>query len=165
MLRTLFPLALVAMTFAACGKSTDDPPSAAEAEEQALKFARCMRENGIDMPDPQTDADGRMTQRIGGPGVRIDPARMEKAMEACREFEPTGGRAVSPADEQEFRDRILEFTQCMRENGVNMPDPQFEGGGRVIMRERRGAVNPESPTFRKAQEACREFMPEGPGGP
>jgi hypothetical protein len=37
----------------------------------------------------------------------------------------------------------------------------------VIMRERRGAVNPESPTFRAAQEACREFMPtpDGPGGP
>ena len=53
----------------------------------------------------------------------------------------------------------------MREHGVNMPDPQFEGGGRVRMGGPGTDVNPESPRFREAQEACQDKLPGGPGRP
>jgi hypothetical protein len=52
----------------------------------------------------------------------------------------------------------------MRENGVpDFPDPEVSGGG-VKMGIPRG-VNPQSPAFKKAEEACRELMIGGPGGP
>jgi hypothetical protein len=162
--RIILPLLLAAAaSLTACGSDDNDGrPSRAEMEDMALKFAQCMREHGIDMPDPQFEEGGRMTQRIGGPGQRIDPKRMEAAQEACREFQPKVDVDMSPEEEQELRDQILAHTQCMREHGIDMPDPQFEGGGRVIMREsrRRGGVNPESPAFRKADEACRDLMPQ-----
>ena len=160
----ILPFLAAALLLTACGSDSDNgKPSRAEMEEQALKFAQCMREQGIDMPDPEFGGDGAIMQRIGGHGDarRIDPARMERAMEACREFQPSRDIELSPEEEQEMRDRMLAHTECMREHGVDMPDPQFESGGRVIMRERRGVggINPESPKFRKADAACRDLLP------
>jgi hypothetical protein len=48
----------------------------------------------------------------------------------------------------------------MRANGINMPDPQAEGGG-IIMRAGAGGVNPESPRFRQAERECQKYMPRG----
>jgi hypothetical protein len=56
----------------------------------ALKFARCMRAHGIDMPDPTREGGGiKMT--IGGPGSSIDPTRMEAAQKVCAKDGPFGG--------------------------------------------------------------------------
>jgi hypothetical protein len=50
-------------------------------EESMLKFARCMREHGVDVPDPKP-GEGI---RIGGPGSKIDPEdpSFQKAQKAC----------------------------------------------------------------------------------
>ena len=59
-------------------------------------------------------------------------------------------------------DPALAYTECMRENGISdFPDPEVSGG-RVKMAIPRG-VDPESPAFQKAEEACRELMIGGPG--
>ena len=67
-----------------------------------------------------------------------------------------------------MQETMLEFASCMREHGVDMPDPDFSGGGaRMQFRAGAGGVDPESPTFQKAQEACQEILEEafgdGPG--
>jgi hypothetical protein len=59
-------------------------PTAAEQEamrEDLLAYARCMREHGVDMPDPVFDGEGGV--RVGNPGDGLDPAAMEKANETC----------------------------------------------------------------------------------
>jgi hypothetical protein len=43
------------------------------------KQAKCMREHGVDMPDP--DPTGKGGMRIGGPGD--DPKKFEEAAKAC----------------------------------------------------------------------------------
>ena len=43
------------------------------------KSAKCMREHGIDMPDP--DPSGKGTMRASGPGD--DPKKFEDAAKAC----------------------------------------------------------------------------------
>ncbi|HYJ73815.1 MAG TPA: hypothetical protein VE265_15225, partial [Actinomycetota bacterium] len=37
-----------------------------DPQQAALDFARCMREHGVDMPDPEVDEQGRIRVRIGG---------------------------------------------------------------------------------------------------
>ncbi|MFD3523245.1 hypothetical protein [Streptomyces sp. NPDC058653] len=71
-----------------------------------------------------------------------------------------GGRPdASPTDRQE---RSLAYAKCMRENGVpKFPDPA-EGGG--IKLEPGSGVDPGSPEFKKAQEACVDLSPQGVGG-
>ena len=61
----------------------------------------------------------------------------------------------------------LEFAECMREHGVDMPDPQFDGKGKVAMKIGKGGLDPNSPAFEEASESCRKEVPGGPmiGGP
>jgi hypothetical protein len=41
-----------------------DPEQEAERREQMLAYAECMREHGIDMPDPVVDDDGRAQMQM-----------------------------------------------------------------------------------------------------
>jgi hypothetical protein len=149
----------------ACGAEKEDPAQPASAQTQEAKnrkamldFARCMRENGVDMPDPQFDG-GRVTMRQDG---KTNPETARAAEKACAKYRD----AVKPpemSDEQkeEFKKRALENARCMREHGIDMPDPQFDENGGAQMRLGRG-IDPESAKFKKAQEACRGTLPDGP---
>ena len=66
---------------------------------------------------------------------------------ACGSQEPAADRR------SEARDAMLAYAQCMRGNGVDMPDPQFDGG-RVMQRGPDVKVPPEK--LHKADEACRK---------
>lgn len=64
----------------------------------------------------------------------------------------------------------VKHAQCMRSHGVpNFPDPiAQEDGGSIIDLNGLG-IDPESAKFKAAQDACKEFAPQGsgpgPGGP
>jgi hypothetical protein len=57
------------------------------------------------------------------------------------------------------------YSQCMRRNGVpNFPDP--DGQGRLLIKGgvKNGhpfGIDPNSPQFRKAQQACQKLAPKG----
>jgi hypothetical protein len=174
---------VLTMSVTACGAEDDDPgvatlngtddgggegdedggeaDSEADLEEQALEFAECMRENGVpDFPDPEIE-DGRIQMRIGGPdgGGELDQEAVEQAMEACEDLAPRGGGSFSEEDRQEMQDAFLEYAQCMRDNGYDMPDPDFEGGDGLFRLE----GEPGDPAFQQAQEACEDKLPGRPG--
>ena len=151
------PLAAASIAVGACGGG--DPATAgtgdrqAEFREAALKFAKCMREHGVDMPDPQPGQGGRIT--LGGPGTGPqDKSKMDAAQKGCQKIlESVKPPEMSAEQEQKFKDQALKFARCMREHGIDMPDPQFEGGGRMTQRMQEG-VDPNSQRFRDATEAC-----------
>jgi hypothetical protein len=77
-----------------CAKKTGGGPKpmsraeTAKALDDALKFARCMRSHGADVPDPRADGGGI---RIGGPGKNgIDPRSpaFQRAQTACGSLLP-----------------------------------------------------------------------------
>ena len=60
----------------------------------------------------------------------------------------------SPAPSISPEDAMLAFARCMREHGVDMPDPDFSGGGGVFRAGGPGSgIDPGSETFQKAQAA------------
>ena len=62
----------------------------AERLQEALRYARCMRENGVpNFPDPKL-VDGGIEQ--GAVGSRVSP-RFKAAEEACKELAPAGRRS------------------------------------------------------------------------
>jgi hypothetical protein len=146
---------------ATAGGNASASPSAGAGEElsddeRRLKFAECMRENGIDMPDPGE----------GGGGVRIragegtTPEEVDAAMKACKQYAPNGGEPIKLSPEQV--EQMRKFAKCMRENGVpEFPDP--DPNGRVAIQRRRGQGADEK-TFEAAQEKCRQFRPVRPSG-
>jgi predicted small secreted protein len=167
-------IALCAATLAACGSSAGGSGEDAAAQEEGrLEFAECMREHGVEMADPTPGQKGVI---IGGPAGKQasggafnpdDPAT-KKALAACKGKLGDLGQEPSPQEKEEFKEDALAFAECMREHGVDMPDPRFDGEGHVQMRivGRPGSgPSPESPAFQKAQEACQSNLPNGKGGP
>jgi hypothetical protein len=124
------------------GKSAEDLTDA-EREDLAREFARCMRENGVDMPDPGADGGGVIT--LDG---STDEGAMDAAFEACKEFLPDGGEPAKPSPEDLEAQR--KYAQCMREQGIDMPDPDPNGG--MSMAGEVGDIE----AFEAALEACDE---------
>jgi hypothetical protein len=135
------------------------PSASLDPETAQLEFAKCMREHGIDVPDPETNGGGGAV-RIGGRGENRE--EFEEAMEECGEFLEQAGNFRGEMD-PEMLDRMVEFAGCMREHGIDMPDPQTNGGI-MIQRNDSGSTNstngidPDSPEFQAAEEACRPIL-------
>lgn len=131
------------------GDSTDDAgagdPGELDARDRMLAFTECLRDEGLDVEDP---AEGEGLKLMFGP--ETDRAKVDAAMEACREFAPEGGPGGGPMDSE----AMLEFAQCMRDNGVEaFPDPDPDEGGMRIDLE----VG-EDPDFESAEEACQDIL-------
>jgi hypothetical protein len=143
--------------------SGDDGSSGAgeqDRQEAELEYAKCMREHGVDFPDP---VNGRFEFR-GGPG---DQEKMEEAQEACRDI--LEAVAPPPMDEEqqaELREAALLFARCMREHGIDMPDPEFQEDGGMLQQMPEGAE--DDPKLEEALEACQpildEAQPDEPSG-
>ena len=76
------------------GGGPREPSKAEQAKflDQALKFARCMRAHGIDIPDPKAQGGGIIIGG-GGPGTNfVDPRSpaFQRAQNECKAFLPAG---------------------------------------------------------------------------
>jgi hypothetical protein len=170
-LLTLAAIAGAALTLGACGAGKDDNSprdSQDKAFEGALKFAKCMRDQGIDMPDPTRAGGGGILQKMGGPGRRDrgpDDPKMKAADKACAKYRSLGGgQAPDPAAMAKQRDAFVAYARCMRGKGINMPDPKVSGNG-IEMSIGKG-IRPDSPVFKAADKACHALLGGGPeGGP
>lgn len=150
-------------------KTAADKKKKADPQQAGLDFARCMREHGVDMPDPIAGEGGRIMigpgpgGDAGGPSrAAAPPAGFEAAHKACGHFlEDLVGDGPGRMDPAE-QDRALKFAKCMRDNGVDMPDPDFSGGGMSIAIAPGSGGGPDSEAFKTAQKACGSFF--GPAG-
>ena len=156
------------LLLAACGGSSSPSGSADSAADSALKFSKCMREQGVkNFPNPETTAAGatRLTFKAEG----TSPKTMEAAQEACRHFQEEGGpqeEEVSPEEKVEREEAVQKFAKCMREHGIEIEVSSAGGGVQIQVHPGGGAggPNPESPAFQEAQEACQKLMPGPKGG-
>lgn len=73
---------------------------------------------------------------------------------------PTSSAAADGANGGDGRTGQVAYSQCMREHGVKeFPDP--DGEGRLTLRARPGSgLDPNSPTFKAAQEECQRLRPQ-----
>jgi hypothetical protein len=143
--------------------TSSQPAQTLSPEESAFKFAQCMRDHGVDMPDPKLDGAGGFGVTVNGEEQSLSKEQIDAAMEACRQYAPFGGEGDRQPDAQ-AQENMLKFAQCMRDNGVeSFPDPD---GNRLMIDETVGS----DPDFPAAQEKCaKEFLPGavtngGPGG-
>jgi hypothetical protein len=129
-------------------KASASPNQSLDPKDAALKFAQCMRENGVDMPDP--DSSGRIQIKA----KRGNQDKVQAAMKKCQHFMQGGGRLGNP-DDPKMRDQMLKFAQCMRQHGIDVPDPQPGEG--IRMRVHKGS----QAKLQAAQKACAQFAPGG----
>lgn len=163
-------------------------PDQSEVQDAMLEYAECMREHGIDMPDPEFDGDGGGMVIQGGPGSgeggstggpgggALDSDEFEAADEACSEImEDVRGEMpqMSPEDQAEMQDQLVAMAECMREKGYDFPDPEVSSDGRVqIEMNGKAPFEPgdaREEQMREDQQDCNEEagLENGPmaGGP
>jgi hypothetical protein len=168
-------VAVIGLALAGCGGSNGDsnaasPPGsgsngagssgAEDRQTELLKYSQCMRENGVpDFPDPEN---GRLQLKVhkgpGGNGLDPDSPQFKAAEEKCKDLQPAG--LAQQAQSGERQEQMLKYVDCMRKNGVpNFPDPQADG--RLLINRKDLGMDPESPTFKAAEDKCRDLAPGG----
>jgi hypothetical protein len=76
----------------------------------------------------------------------------------CGGSDESGGGGGSEASADS--DPAVAYAECMRENGVpEFPDPV--NGQLQLQATPGGGLDPESPEFKRAQEACQDLAPAG----
>jgi len=166
--------------------TTPEPEAAAETtqefadrDEALLAFAQCMRDNGIDMDDPEPGTRGGGFFR-GGPGggndsFDIESETFQLAQQACASILEAARPDLDPEAEAERLEENLAMAQCFRDSGfVDYPDPVIGSDGRL---QRFGGrqlqeigIDFRSDAFQDVRESCATelgvlFGPGGRGGP
>lgn len=186
-LRLVAVAALVALTVAACGGGATEEPQVAslegndqpttttttpvDVEQTMLEYTQCLRDNGIDVEDPTVDADGNL--RFSRPSnlESIDREQMRVARDACAPILEKVALSFGNIDRTQIEDTLYEYAACMRENGYDMPDPDFSsfgtpGSGSGDGRPRGpfgDSIDPNDPAFIAANEVCQDIFTQLPG--
>ena len=142
-------------------------PNGLAPAEAALKFAQCMREHGINMPDPKAGSSGEFSINLPD---GTDPTKADAATQQCKQYMPNGGEPQK-MDPQRL-EQMQKFAKCMRDNGVpNFQDPDPNGGMKVEQHSAgdgssnstAGGIDPNDPKFKAAEQACAKYQPAGQG--
>lgn len=136
-------------------------------EELALEFTQCMRDEGVDLPDPTVNADGSIELFEPGAIRNIDAndPDVADAIEECGDL--IAGASFLPGaglDQSEIEDRLLGFAECLRDLGLDVDDPDLSrglaGGPAAIFGDN---FDPTDPANADAVQACQSAF--GAGGP
>ena len=117
-----------------------------------------MRAHGVyDYPDPNSSGNFDLS---GEGDLTPNNPTFQAAAQACRSLgSATKGSAPSLTPQQIAA--TVAFAQCMRNHGTtNYPDPNSSGQVPGI---RHFGIDPNSPQFRSATDACERYMRGIPG--
>ena len=126
-------------------------------EEGVLEFAQCMREEGINFPDPTFDIDGN--PQFDNLEIENEE-EFERAFENCEDILRNALPEqfdLDPEVEAALVDASLEFSQCMRDQGIDFPDPKPGEFGFFAFRD--ADIDFSSESVQDAFEICQ---PENP---
>ena len=142
-------------------QTSSDDSSIQTDEEKVLEFTQCIRDQGIEIQDATVDSDGNLQPPRPVEGASTNFQELRPAFEKCRESLDgmTFGRERVDVNEQ--IDDLLEVTECLRDAGFDVDDPNQENLG-----EWRGQFDFEDPALQKAFEECgRLGRGQSGGGP
>jgi hypothetical protein len=115
-----------------------------DADAQALFFAGCVRDNGVDMPDPGPGRQG-LVDAFQAVSADYDRATLQQALGACEDLMP------QYPQEQEMHEGadMLALAECLREQGLDVSDNPFQDA-------HSGAIDVNK--FSAAMEVCRDVL-------
>jgi hypothetical protein len=155
---------MIAVMNAGCSKGPAHTAAAgtggdttATAHEQAVKFAECMRVNGVrDFPDPDPSGALTIDAIANGSAVDTNTAVFKRALSACKDLQPPGFTGSKRTAQQQ--EAGLRFAQCIRDHGVkDFPDPAPDGPlidtNRIPSTARNGGMT----VLNAATQQCRDF--------
>jgi hypothetical protein len=127
---------------------------------QLLAWARCMRQHGLpNLPDPQLSGDGGgITQQVPrGDGKGPNDPKFKAAEQTCKQYQPDGGQPGRPSPQEQ--QEALAFARCMRQHGINTPDPKITAEG--IVEQPPTGMRKDDPRLRAAWRTCEQRGGDG----
>lgn len=117
-MKRLIGLVVLLGALVACGS---EQPASTPQSDVLLKYANCMRDNGVQLPDPASDDPSSLYV-----GVDKSSAAFQSANKVCggilqgvaEDRKNTNGKDVGQQQE-----KLLALAQCLREHGIDVPDP------------------------------------------
>ena len=159
----LAALGTIALLGAGCSSEPSETDGGSSAAgDQAVRFAQCMRENGVpDFPDPDASGELSIDGVLNGSSLDASSPAWEAAMRACKDLQPAGFEGDTQRNPEE-QSRALEFADCMRANGVeDFPDPvdgePLVNTYNIPSSNRPGGMD----ALNAAMQQCRELGPTG----
>jgi hypothetical protein len=162
---------------AACGSSggassTSVGKAGGPGSGRFTALRSCLQKQGVTLPAPPS----RATRPQGGPGAGapggrprglqppkgVSQAQLQAALKKCGGATRLPGGAFNSAPP---RAALVKYAACLRQNGVNVPEPNTTGKGPVFSTK---GLDTSSSTFKAAQSKCRSELkgafPERAGG-
>jgi hypothetical protein len=141
-----------------------EAPESVDAEEAMLAVTQCLRDGGIDIGDPVIDENGNpqlppISFQSGDPGDEVDPEAemlaMEEVMANCQHhLEGVVLDGVEHGNLVEMEDTFVAYAQCMRDHGIDMPDPEFSDDGFIDL----GSPDAGDEGYQAAHAECKEVF-------
>jgi hypothetical protein len=147
------PVTIAIVALAGCAVPFSKPQASGSASpdprQAMLRFAQCMRQHGIDVPDPNGNGAIQFGGPAGSAGNSGGPSQsgatppdpndptFKAAETACQKYMPDGGPdKMNSQDVKANLAKGLKFSQCMRQHGLpNFPDPQPNSGGGTTFKQ------------------------------
>jgi hypothetical protein len=131
---------------------------AADPDDRRLQFTRCLREHGVNVPDP--DPGGRPGQGGGMEALHgVDRQKLDDALNACRQY--SGGAIAHEGLSEQDKQQLLDYTRCLRGQGVDIGDPDPTTGLPPVQDLARLRADPN---LDQARKACTRQQPDFLGG-
>lgn len=129
-------------------------------EESVLVFTACLRDEGLDIDDPAVDAEGNLVPSTPHAiaAETLDMAAVHSAFDVCQGFLDNVTFGLSTEDLTGREDELLAFAVCMRDNGYDIPDPDFSGNGHSGAGPFGDAVDTDDPVFQTAAQSCNGII-------
>jgi uncharacterized protein YceK len=165
--RVLVGLMLASIAVAGCGSVDSSAGSGGSASTSAdnkqdasrVKLQQCLSKQGVDLPGPGAGT-------AGGGGARptdADRQKLQTAMQGpCKALRAAAFGTITDAQRQQFQDAFTKYAACMRQQGVNLPDPTPGSGGGPPAGGNR--LDQSDPKVKAAIAACQDERPQRPGG-
>ncbi len=161
------PAAAPATDSTASSTDEDDLADASD-EEVAIAFADCLREGGVDVNDPTVNPDGTVSLASLFDGPPQISTEEEPIFDECGElldganFGPGNGEI----DQTEIQDQLVEFASCLRDQGLDVTDPDLSGGlaAAAAGPEALFGLDLQDPQYETEVEACSSILAFLPGG-
>jgi hypothetical protein len=179
--RLILPcVAALALGAGACGSSSSTTTTSAaagtpsgagsatvvsDAQFQArVNLAKCLRGQGIQVPDQGTTSNQAARATLRRLLATYSITALNHAASACRTYlvQAFPQLAITPAQLAQRRQQVLQYVQCMRSHGIDIPDPTSTAIGAGLGQALR-SVDTNSPAFQTANTACANLRPGAAG--
>jgi hypothetical protein len=114
-------LAALAIVLVLTACAEESPPPAEGSQDLLLQYAQCMRDNGVQLPDPVDGQPGSMYE-----GVDQESPAFQQADEVCSPIlqgTVEERKQQNSEDAEQQQDEMLSLAQCLRDHGIDVPDP------------------------------------------